>query len=55
MIEVVGNEGGLHQQAARSAARPEASLRESEWADHNRILITRSFPEPGPLAHGSHS
>ena len=55
MIEGVNNEAGIHRQAARSAARPEAILRESEWADHNRILTTRLSREPGPLAPGSHS
>ena len=55
MIEGISNEAGIHQQAARSGGRPEAILRESELADHNRILTTRSSPESGPLAHGSRS
>lgn len=33
--------------AARAGARPESRLTVSEWADQNRVLTTRSSPEPG--------
>lgn len=33
--------------ACRAGARPDPKLRISEWADHYRILTTRSSPEPG--------
>lgn len=34
--------------AARAGARPDSRKTVSEWADENRILTTRSSPEPGP-------
>jgi phage terminase large subunit GpA-like protein len=34
--------------AATAGARPDPILLVSEWADRNRMLTTRSSPEPGP-------
>ena len=36
------------QRSARTGARPDSRLTVSEWADKNRMLTTRSSPEPGP-------
>jgi phage terminase large subunit GpA-like protein len=38
----------IYRQAAQSAARPDAALKVSEWADKYRMLTLRSSPEPGP-------
>lgn len=37
-----------YRQAARNAARPDAALKVSDWADKYRMLTLRSSPEPGP-------
>jgi phage terminase large subunit GpA-like protein len=47
MTPDVRNADDTYREAARNAARREAGLRVSEWADQNRILSTRSSPEPG--------
>ena len=38
----------VYRQAARNAARPDAALKVSDWADKYRMLTLRSSPEPGP-------
>ena len=35
------------RRACRAGARPDPKLKLSEWADQNRVLSTRSSPEPG--------
>src|SRR4030095_15307427 len=38
----------VYLQAARNAARPDAALKVSQWADTYRMLTLRSSREPGP-------
>jgi phage terminase large subunit GpA-like protein len=47
MMEGIGRGADVYQGARRRAARPAAKLLVAQWADQNRILTTRSSPEPG--------
>jgi len=47
VIEGVREAYDVYIQAARAGARPDPRMLVSEWADQNRILTTRSSPEPG--------
>jgi phage terminase large subunit GpA-like protein len=38
----------IARRAARAGAKPDPSLKVSDWADEYRILTSRSSPEPGP-------
>jgi phage terminase large subunit GpA-like protein len=55
MIPGVSNAADIYREAALSAARWGVKLRVSEWAYRNRILTTRSSPEPGVWRTSSHS